>query len=177
MTFWKLANSVAVVAVVALPVSAQQPTVEVDGDDITVTGCVTRSSALPAAAPDLLVWTRGDIMMAGAAIAGQTATPSGTTGLAGKVLYWLDDDEDLVRYIGQRVEIKGELEDFEKGEVEIDRQGDFTEIELDLDGKEEKVRVPTAWLAGSVPHRDVEFDIIAREVDIEHVRVIGSCIP
>ena len=47
-------------------------------------------------------------------------------------------------------EIKGELEDFEEGEIQVTRDGGFTEIELDIDGHKEKARVPTAWL-GAAP--------------------------
>ena len=47
------------------------------------------------------------------------------------------------------IEVKGDLGDFKKGEVEIDRDGDFTNIELKLDGKKEKARVPSTWISGT----------------------------
>ena len=91
--------------------------------------------------------------------------------------YWLEDDDDLAKHVGQMVEVKGDLKDFETGEVEIEREDDFTEIELDLDGKKEKARVPTAWLRGTGADRDQEFEIAARRIDVEEVRVLGACTP
>jgi hypothetical protein len=157
-------------------VTAQQPTVAIDDDDITIRGCV-RSVDIRAAVPaTMLVWTRGDIMLAGVTALGINSTNSvETAGIAGRVLYWLEDDDNLARHVGQIVEIKGDLEDFETGEVEIDREGDFTEIELDLDGKEEKARVPTSWLRGIGADRDQEFDIAVRRIDVDDVRVLGAC--
>ena len=74
------------------------------------------------------------------------------------------------------MQIKGEVEDFEKGEIEIDRDGDVAEMTLQLDGREETLRVPVALLGGGI-RDDVEFDIIARKVDVEAVDVLGACLP
>ena len=159
------------------PVRAQQPAVTIDDDDITIRGCIRQASTQLAAAPPMLVWSRSDIMLA-AASAVDLPKAVGTSGIAGRVFYWLDEDEDdLSKHVGQMVEIKGDLEEFEKGEIEITRDGDFTEIELDLDGKEEKARVPTVWLGpgGSNQNYDVQLDIVARKIDVENVRVLGPC--
>ena len=159
------------------PVSAQQPTVAVDGDDITLRGCVTESGGqLPS--PSMLVWSRGNMLLAGAQAASPAApNPVGTSGLAGRVFYYLDDEEDLKKHVGQEIEIKGDLEDFKEGEVEIKRQGEFTEIELDFAGKEEKMRVPTAWLgeAGASTDKNQEIKIVGRRIDVDNIRVIGPC--
>ena len=69
--------------------------------------------------------------------------------------------------------MNGDLGDFKKGEVEIDRDGDFTDIELKLDGRKEKARVPSTWI--SAPRGEEEFDIVARKVDVDKVKVIGAC--
>jgi hypothetical protein len=155
---------------------AQQPTVAIDDDDITIRGCV-RQVDIRTTTPLMLVWSRGDLMMVGATSEFGAPNPIATTGLAGRVFYWLDDDEDLAKHIGQQIEVKGELEDIEKGKIEIERDGAFTEIELELDGKEEKARVPTSWLGVPNGDKDREFDIVARHVDVEHVRVLGACAP
>jgi hypothetical protein len=47
-------------------------------------------------------------------------------------------------------------------------------MELDLGGREEKVRVPAAWFGDSVPD-DLEVHFIARKVDVGNVRVLGAC--
>lgn len=158
-------------------VGAQQTGITVNGDDVTINGCVTRPATQMLGSPSMLVWSRGDIMIAAAAAATPAApNPVGTTGLAGRVFYWIDDDEDeLKEHVGQLVEVKGELEDFEEGEVEIRRDGSFTEIELDLGGEEEKLRVPSSWLGTAGSEKDQEFDIIGRRIDIDDVRVIGAC--
>jgi hypothetical protein len=93
--------------------------------------------------------------------------------LADRVFYWLDDEEDLAKHIGQQVEIKGDLGDFKKGEIETKRDGEFTNIELKLGDKKEKARVPTAWLG--TPASEGEVQIISRKVDVDKVTVIGSC--
>jgi hypothetical protein len=173
-TFCMACMALLVACLAQMSMAAQQPNVRIDGDNITLTGCVVRS-AEAAALPQTLAWTRGEMMLAGVdAAAGAQRNPIGTSGISGRVFYWLDDDEDLAEYLGQRVEIKGELEDFEEGEIEVKRDGSFTEIELDIDGREEKARVPTSWFGAAAPD-EAEFKIAAREVDVEDIRVIGSC--
>ena len=163
LTPW-LAGAALSVATVAT--AAQQPTVVVHDDDITIRGCVGRVQPGSIGNAPALVWTRGDIMLSGASAlnAGQ---------LTDRVFYWLDDDEDLSKHVGQMVEVKGDLGDFKKGEVEIDRDGDFTKIELKLGGKTEKARVPTAWLG--VPQSEGDFDIVSRKIDVDKVKVLGAC--
>ena len=170
MRWSRLGFTAALMAGLAVQLDAQQPTiVAIDDDDITITGCIARVSQA-SNVPELLVWSRSDIMLAGAIAVGARG-PVGTTGIGGRTFLWLD--EDLSNYVGQRVEIEGELEGIKKGQLEIDRHDDVTDIELDLNGHEVKARVPTAWLgAGAL---DAEFDIVAHEVDVEHVRVLGSC--
>lgn len=159
----------------AASLAAQQPTVTIDGDDITLRGCIRQVDISAGAAPSTLIWSRSDIMLAGVTALDEDADdPVGTSGIAGRVFYWLDDD-DLSKHVGQQVEITGELGDFEKGEIEIKRDGKFTEIELELDGEEEQARVPTAWLAGTNADKDQEFDIVARRIDVQDVRVLGAC--
>jgi hypothetical protein len=171
MRWCRLGLAAALGAWLTVPLHAQQPSIAIDDDDITISGCITRVT--PASGiPDLLVWSRSDIMLAGAVAVG-ARVPIGTTGIGGRSFFWLN--EDLSDYVGQRLEIEGELEGIEKGEIEIDRHGDVTDIELDLKGREEKARVPTAWLG--VGALDAEFDIVAHKVDVENVRVVGSCEP
>ena len=171
MNTMKVLSALCFSCAVAAPTLAQQPSVTIDGDNVTLTGCVvpTSQSSRPT-----LIWTRGEIMLAGVdAAAGAPTNPIGTAGVSGRVFYWLDNDEDLRKHIGQRVEIKGELEDFEEGEIQVKRDGAFTDIELEIDGHTEKARVPTAWL-GTAPD-EAEFKIVAREVDVDDIRVLGSC--
>lgn len=148
---------------------AQQPSVTVRGDDITIRGCVGRAAPGSALTQPSLVWTRSDIMLSNAMSIGGAAPSS----LADRVFYWLEDEEDLAKHVGQQVEVKGELEDFKKGEVELKRDGEFTNIEMKLGGKKEKARVPTAWLGA--PRGESDVDIISRKIDVDKVTVIGAC--
>ena len=163
LALWVAGGSLSLATVAA---AGQQTAVAVRGDDITIRGCVSRAQPGSVGTAPMLVWSRGDIMLGNAAALNAAQ-------LTDRVFYWLDDDEDLAKHIGQNIEIKGDLGDFEKGEVEIDRDGEFTNIELKLDGKKEKARVPTAWL--TVPRGEGEFDIIARKVDVDKINVIGAC--
>jgi hypothetical protein len=142
-----------------------------DDKDIVIRGCVTDATAPSVVAPSTFVWSRSDIMLA-AAEARSTAVP-----LRDRVFYWLDDDEgdDLAKHRGQRVEIRGELEDFEKGKVEVDRKDDYTKVKLHLDGKTEEAKVPSSWLNEWASAKDQKFDIVARRIDIKKINVIGSC--
>jgi hypothetical protein len=156
--------------------AAQQPIVTVDDDDITIRGCVRNTDVRHGIPTNMLVWSRGDIMLAAATSLG--SHPAGTAGVVGRVFYWLEDDDDLTKHVGQMVVVKGNLKDFKTGEVEIEREDDFfTEIELDLDGKKDKARVPTAWLRGTGADRNQKFEITARRIDVDHVYVLGACTP
>jgi hypothetical protein len=152
-------------SMVTLAAAGQQPTVVVNDDDITLRGCVGRVQPGSVPAAPMLVWTRGDIMLSNASVLGGLSS--------GRVFYWLEDDEDLSKHVGQMIEVEGDLGDFEKGEVDIEKDGDFTEIELKLDGKTEKARVPSAWLGA--PRGEGEFDIVARKIDVDKVTVLGAC--
>jgi hypothetical protein len=153
-------------SIAPLASAGQQPAVVVQGDDITIRGCVGRAQPGTATNAPMLVWTRGDIMLS-------NASAIGAAQAAGRVFYWLDDDEDLSKHVGQMIEVKGDLGDFQKGEVEIDKDGDFTKIELKLGGKTEKARVPTALLGA--PQGEGDFDIVARKIDVDDVKVLGAC--
>lgn len=164
-------------AAVTCPLAAQQPVVTVDGDSIAITGCLARVTASPSIAPTSLVWSKGDLMLAGAAAAGaNVAVPAGTTGVGSRVFYWLDEEEDLTEHLGKQVQIKGEVDDFETGEIEIDRDDDYAIVKLELDGEEEEIRIPMAFLGRGI-RDDVDLDIVARKVDVDGVDVLGPCVP
>ena len=139
-------------------------------DDFTIRGCVTSATAPNVVTPSSFFWSRSDIMLAAA-----EAPPA--TPMTGRVFYWLDtkDQEDLVKYRGQRVEIKGELEDIEKAKVKVEREDGFVKVKLDLDGKDQEARVPADWLASWKGDKDEKYDIAVRKIDINKVKVLGAC--
>lgn len=176
----------ATAAVASLALSASMATaqhaVHIDGDDITMQGCVSAANADVRMPFETLIWSRGGILTAGA-MAADLPVRAGAQELAGRVLYWTSGDA-LREHVGQMVEIKGHLEDLQDGELEIERDGEFTEIRLELDGKEDTIRVPSAWLdrssvsrasRGADPDDDVDLDIATRKVDVNEVKVLGNC--
>ena len=167
MTRLGMALSAGLVALAGVGTGATSPSA-ID-DDFVVRGCVTDANAPSVVAPSTFVWSRSDIMLA-AAEARSTAVP-----LRERIFYWLDDDEDLTKYRGQRVEITGELKDFEKGKIEIDRKDDYTKVKLHLDGKTEEAKVPSKWLNEWASDKDQKFDIVARRIDGKKVKALGAC--
>ena len=175
MGFKTFAAAAILSTAVAYPLSAQQQMVTVEADTVVITGCLARVTGSPSIAPTSLVWSRGDLMLAGAAAAGATvAVPVGTTGVGDRVFYWLNDEDDLTMHIGKNVRITGEVDDFEKGQIEIDRDGDYADVKLEFDGKEEEIRIPMHFLGRGI-RGDAEFDFVARKVDVDDVDVLGPC--
>jgi hypothetical protein len=170
-----LAAFAAAAAVTAFA-AGQRPLVTIKGDEISVRGCVANAGGARVAPGSTLLWSPGDIMMAVASAGRDAHEAAGPAGLAGRVFYWLDSN-DLSKHVGQQVELKGELHDFEKSEVDVERHDDFTEITLHLNGKKEEARVPTSWL-GSGDHdhdHDQNFDIVTRRIEVKDVDVLGAC--
>jgi hypothetical protein len=92
------------------------------------------------------------------------------------VFYWIDDEEDIIRFLDQRVEVVGELtDDLDKGEIDINHHGDSTEIEFEVNGDKVQVRVLRAWLGPAFADDDVELDVAVRTVDVERVTPLGPC--
>ena len=58
--------------------------------------------------------------------------------------------------------------------MKIDRDDDYIKVKLDLDGKEEEAKVPAAWV-GAWGDKDQKFDIAARRIDVDKVKVLGAC--
>ena len=166
MTTLRMALPFAFVAIAGFGAAASAPA---DDEHIVIRGCVTDAKAPSVVAPHSFVWSRSDIMLA-AAEARSTAVP-----LRDRIFYWLDEDDDLGKYRGQQVEVQGELEDIEKGKVEIDRKDDYTKVKLKLDGKTEEAKVPSSWLNEWANSKDQKFDIVARRIDVKKVEVLGAC--
>jgi len=159
--------------------AAQAPVGDND-DQFVARGCVAPAADPRGAGPQsLFLWSRGDVYLAFPDTRfrpAETARPVGTTGVFMPVFYWIDDEDDFAKYVGQRVEIVGELsDDLEKGEIEIEHQGDFTEIEFEVNGREAKARIPRTWLGPATGNKDAEFDVAVRTVDVEKVTVLGTC--
>ena len=84
-------------------------------------------------------------------------------------------EEEVGKKLRQQVEIKGDLEDVKKGEVEIERKDDFTTIELKFSGREEKARIPTPWFAAGRDDDERDYQVVVQRVDVDDVKVLGAC--
>jgi len=148
-------------------------------DQFVVTGCVTPARDVRGAAhQSILVWSRGDVYLSALDVRFKPSErPVGTGGgTFMPIFYWIDDENDFAKHVGQRVEVVGELgDDIEKGEIEFDHDGDFTEVEFDVGGREARARIPTSWLGPQTQGRDVDLDVMVRTVDVEKVTVLGAC--
>jgi len=159
----------------------QQSVFIVGDDDVMIRGCVRPADPRAYSPVEMLVWGQGNVMLTG--ISGLTpVTPLGntppyavgTSGFATRVFYWMDND-DLREYLGQMVEVRGDLKAFERDEVKIDREGDYTKIELDVHDQKETIWLPTSWLIGTGTATGQNIDIVARRIDVDDIMVLGVC--
>ena len=176
----KLFFGAAMITLAAGSASAQVTLAGDHDDQFVITGCVMPGAgARTAESYSMMVWSKGDVYLASPATRVKPTEPEhpiGTTGVLGRVFYWLDDEDDFARYAGQRVEIVGELSDeIDHGEIEIETEGDFTRVEFDAGGHEAKARIPTSWFGPTLRGRDLEADIAFRTVDVERVNPLGPC--
>ena len=171
----------AAVLVGALPSGAAAQARAGDRDDqFVVSGCVTpsRDVRIGTGPQSLFIWSRGDVYLGLPTGNFKPSEPVGTTGSFMPVFYWIDDENDFAKYVGQRVEIVGEMSGtLRKGELEIKHENGFTELEFEVGGREATARVPRAWFGPAVREasQDADLDVVVRTVDVEKVTVLGPC--
>jgi len=119
--------------------------------------------------------------------AGAAATPAQTTLPAAPIrtFYWLEEDDDLEGHAGHRVEVVGELEEVERGQISVEREKDMIELEFKVDGdKKVTVKVPDTPAAaaavvgttGTVTDRERDIAVKVKKVDVKSVKVLAqSC--
>ncbi|MBI2222441.1 MAG: hypothetical protein HYU53_14695 [Acidobacteria bacterium] len=160
-------------------------------EDITVTGCLVAGNGDGKGFLLTNVLPASIDMSTRAAQGQQTSGTSGTLPGASTVIYWLDDledDDSLADYAGRRVEVRGEVEgDIDRGGMEIERDGDWVEIEITSDGRKVETRLPWASVmpndgkavgtSGTLKEgQEIELNINVRKIDVKDVRVVaGSC--
>jgi hypothetical protein len=156
-------------------VALQQAMVIAGDDNFLMRGCVRSVDLGASSPPDMLVWSGRNVMLTGLTPLSTSAPDAvGTSGLTSRTFYWIEDD-DLFEHVGQMVEVRGDIKDFEDTDVRIRHAGGFTEIELDIDDRTERVRLPTSWLRRPGADRDVSLDVIARRIDVDEVFPLASC--
>ena len=68
--FNRMLTIAAVASALGVSAAAQQPTAIVQGDEITMSGCVMRTDPAAMTSGSVLAWTRGDLLLSRAVIEG-----------------------------------------------------------------------------------------------------------
>ncbi|MGH9146795.1 MAG: hypothetical protein ACRD1Q_08810 [Vicinamibacterales bacterium] len=187
MSFPRTLTVTALAATLLSPAAIADTAAARANDKVKITGCVIRTNDQGSGGNrSLVVWSGGDVVFSNAIVEFEPASESkevarviGTSGGGIPIFYWLDDDDDLGKHVGQSVELTGEVdENFEQGEMKFERKGEFTEIEFEADGKEVKARVPTAMLTNANDKEsdkdDRKYNIVVRRVDVDDVKMLSA---
>ena len=100
-----------------------------------------------------------------------------------RILYWLDDDDDEVqKFMGQLVEVTGEVEgDVKRGEIEVERENGMIELEIKAGGRTQGQRQADGCAVGGRDvrvgeGREVELPYVVRKLDVKSAKSIApSC--
>jgi hypothetical protein len=152
-------------------------------NDVKLVGCVVK-------ADDGYVLTNvvatPHVIGTGGATPMPTPAPAPAAAEPIRTFYWLEDDDDLEGHAGHRVEVVGELEDIERGQISVEREDDMIELEFKVDGdKKVTVKVPdtpaaaaaVVGTAGTVTDRERDINVKVKKVDVKSVKVVAqSCL-
>ena len=142
-------------------------------EKVTVVGCVVKGDG------GYVLTTDAATVPAPTMPAGTTTVASATT-VAGRVFYWLDDDDEIDEHAGQKVELTGELEhDVDQAKIAVERENGSVEIEFKADGERKvTVKVPdvpsTVGTSGAVGDREKDYRVVIRKIDVKTVKVLAS---
>lgn len=164
-----------------------------DDKEITLIGCVVKGDGgyvLSGIGPGFTLETTRTTV----GTAGSTTTTTTTTATPGspvvpsperRIIYWLDDDDDLEEHAGRRVEVRGEIEgDIDAGEIEVEREDGMIELEIKAKGETVTVKLPdtpatnpaAVGTSGRVTDRPQDIPFFVRKVDVKSVkRLADTC--
>jgi hypothetical protein len=146
----------------------------VDDNHVKLTGCLVKGER----GDHGYLITNLPSEPASTSTAGVNVVPgaAGTTGAYSTIFYWLDDDDDLARHVGHRVEVEGRVKgDLKPGEIKLERKDNWTEVTVKSDGRSMKAVVPNASLFPASPSdKDRKVSAVVRRVDVDHVRMIAA---
>ena len=140
-------------------------------DDIRLSGCLVRGhdgeGYLVTNVPGEAAWLR-------AADATVVPGPVGTSGTVSSILYWLEKKDGLEDHVGHNVEIEGKLlGNLQDGQIKVTPKDEWTELEIESDGKSLKAQVPRSVLI--IPEkRDQKLDVLVRRVEPQRVRMLAA---
>jgi hypothetical protein len=173
MKFIGMAAALAlVVATGAVPAAADK--------DVRLVGCVVK-------ADNGYVLTNVKAVTDAPETAGATGTANPaqapTSAVLSRTFYWLEEDDDLKDHVGHRVEVAGELEDVDRGQISVEREGGMIELEFKVEGdKKVTVKVPDTPAAAAtapvgtsgVTDRERDLDVVVKKLDVKSVKMIAS---
>ena len=155
--------------------AAQQPVaVHADSNDkVTVVGCVVKGDGGSVLSTD-------GIAAPGVTRGSAASTVTSASKVAGRVFFWLDDDDDIEEHAGRTVAIVGKLEDdIDQGTISVEREDGMVEIEFKAEGERKvTVKVPDNRLvvntSEAIGDREKEYRVVIRKIDVESVEVLAS---
>lgn len=156
----KLLTTLFVVAALAVPALADD-----DGIPVTLTGCLHHATQ------------PGAYVLTNVAVTSDAALPS-------NAIYWLDDRDKLHGHAGWMIEITGEAERIETGEVEVEHHpkdgGRARSVEVEADGREAELLTTDAAHVpagghGVQPGEERKVVMPTYEVDIDEVKRLRAC--
>jgi hypothetical protein len=140
-------------------------------DPVTLTGCLVRADDGDGY---LLVNTPREPAAASVEPRSTSPTTVGTAAVFTNIFYWLNKDDDLLPHVGHQVEVLGDLKgELRDGQIKIDRKDQWTEIEVESDGRDMKARVPNASIIAA-PDPDRKMAVMVRRVDVTKVRMVDA---
>jgi hypothetical protein len=106
-------------------------------------------------------------------------TATATTLGPSRILFWLDDDDHVVRnMMGQTVEITGEAEgEIKRGDIKAERENGMIELEINAAGHKGNVKVPDVPSAigsdQSVGDREQKLPYMVQKLDVKSARSVS----
>ena len=164
MGFRTLTSAIALIMLVAARGAAA-------ADEIRLSGCLVRGQDgdgyLLTNVPGEAAWQRPDDAIV-------APGPVGTSGTVASVLYWLEKKDGLDDHVGHYVEIEGKLQgDLKDGQIKVKPKEQWTEVEIEADGKSMKAQVPRSVLI--IPDKgDSKLDVLVRPVEPQRVRMLAA---
>lgn len=139
--------------------------------DVTLSGCLVKAEG--DGDPYLLINTPSQPALNQTPAADVNPTGVGTTAEFRTVFYWLKGDRELKPHVGHRIEVQGDLDDPDPGEIKIERKDRWTELTVKSHGDSLKADVPHDSLVGG-PEANQKGNVVVRRVSVEKVKMLGA---
>ena len=162
-----------ILATFAGPLGA--PAAAATDKDVTVTGCLIKAAEEDDA---LLVTTLARVDAPPYMADGSSSARRAPSAM--RIVYWLDDHDELEGHQGRLVEVRGELEgDIDRGEVKVERKESGVEVEFKADGDRRlKARLPMmaagpVGTSGADRDDSSEYDVVVQKLAVKNVRMVA----